>query len=127
MKFPTVIIVMMVLSFATCIVFPWWSIALAGFITILAIPLKPLQSFFAGFNALFVLWFLLCWWISSSNNHILAQRVSILILKVNSPFLLILFTAFIGGLVAGLGALTAGFLREIMYRQLPPKNIISGA
>lgn len=110
MRFLTAIIVMMVLGFATCIVFPWWSIALVGFITILAIPLRPLQSFFSGFIALFVLWFLLCWWISSSNNHILAQRVSLLILNISSPFLLILFTAFIGGVVTGLGALTASFV-----------------
>jgi hypothetical protein len=37
--------------------------------------------------------------------------VSLLILKMDNPFLLMFATAFIGGLVAGFGALTGSFLR----------------
>lgn len=111
MKFFAAIAVIIVLGFSGCLILPWWSIALAGFIAVLAIPLKPLRSFFAGFIAMFLLWFLLSWWISSSNGHILAQKVSLLVLKVNSPFLLMAITAFIGGLTTGLGALAGSFLR----------------
>lgn len=112
MKVLTAIILIMILSFAACLVLPWWSIALCSVITVLFIPLKPLYSFLAGFSSLFLLWLILSWWISSSNNHILAHRVSLLILKTDSPFLLIIFTAFIGGIVAGLAALSASFLRQ---------------
>ncbi|MEO7801514.1 MAG: hypothetical protein ABIR81_05925 [Ginsengibacter sp.] len=110
MKFFAVIVIIIVLGFAGCLILPWWSIALVGFITILLIPLTPLRSFSAGFIAIFILWFLSSLWISSNNNHILAQKVSLIILKMNSPFLLIFITAIIGGLIAGLGALSGSFL-----------------
>jgi hypothetical protein len=116
MKFFAAVVVMIILGFAGCLILPWWSIALTGFITVVVISLKPLQSFFAGFIALFFLWFLLSWWISSNNDHILAERVSLIVLKVNSPFLLIFFTASIGGLITGLGSLTGSFLRSAIQK-----------
>lgn len=124
MKFFAAIIVIMILSFAACLLLPWWSIALAAFITILALPLKPLLSFLAGFISLFVLWLLLCLWISANNDHILAHRVSLLILKTDSPFLLIIFTALTGGIVAGLGALSASFLRRPVYNLQREKPVV---
>ncbi len=115
MKFFAAVIVIMILSFAACLVLPWWSIALSAFITILVIPLKPLYSFLAGFSTLFILWLILSWWISCGNDHILAHKVSLLILKTDSPFLLIIFTALIGGIVAGLATLSASFLQQAAY------------
>lgn len=111
MKFIASIILTALLSFAACLYFPWWSIAVVAFVVIALIPQSPGKSFFAGFVALFLLWFGLSFWISNNNDHILAHKVSLLILKVDNPYLLILVTALIGALVAGLAATTAGFLR----------------
>jgi len=113
MKFIASIILIVLFSFLSCLYFPWWSIAIAAFIIALLIPQKPGISFLSGFLALFLLWGFLSVWISANNDQILAHRVSLLIFKTDSPFLLILVTALIGSLVAGFAALTASYVHEI--------------
>jgi hypothetical protein len=112
MKFTISLILTALLSFATCLFLPWWSIAIAAFIVALAIPNKPRVSFLSGFLALFLLWALLAVYISTNNNDLLAHKVSLLILKMDSPAILILITGLIGGLVAGFAALTASYIRK---------------
>jgi|SRR5690242_3575270 len=113
MKFFISIILIMLLSFTACLFLPWWSIAVVAFLISLLIKQTPLSSFFAGFIALFLLWGILCFWISSNNNDILAHRVSVLIFKNDNPFLLILVSALIGAVVAGFAALTASFIKPV--------------
>lgn len=115
MKFIVSIILIILLSFCACIFFPWWSIALVAFIVAALIPQTPFFTFLSGFIALFLLWGILTYWISSNNNHILAHRVSLLILKTDSPFLLIISSAIIGALVAGFAALTASYIRPVKF------------
>jgi len=110
MKFFVAIILTMLLSFASCLFFPWWSIAIVAFVVALLIRQTPVSSFFTGCLALFLLWGALSIWISEKNNDILAHRVSLLIFKSDSPFLLIVMTAVIGAVVAGFAALAASFL-----------------
>jgi hypothetical protein len=113
MKFLVALILILLFSFLAGLYFPWWSIAIVAFILSLLIPQKPWVSFLAGFLALFLLWGFLSVWISVSNGHILAHRVSLLIFKTDSPFLLILITTLIGALVAGFAALSASYIHEI--------------
>jgi hypothetical protein len=112
MKFLISIVLTALLSVAACLYLPWWSIAVVAFIVAAAIPQKPFASFLAGFIALFLLWGSLSWYISSNNNNLLAHKVSLLLLQTDSPVVLILITAFIGALVAGLGALSGSFVRK---------------
>jgi hypothetical protein len=112
MKFIVSIFLIALLSVAACLYLPWWSIAVVGFIVAASIPQKPLNAFLAGFIALLLLWGSLSWYISSNNNHLLAHKVSMIILKTDSPFLLISATAIIGALVGGLGALSGSYLRK---------------
>lgn len=98
------------LSFVACLYFPWWSVAIVAFIVSALIPQKPLISFLGGFIGLFLLWSILSFYISISNDHILAHRISLLILKSDSPYLLVLTTGLIGGIVAGFAALTGSFI-----------------
>ena len=116
MKFTISIILTILLSFCACLYFPWWSIAIVAFLVAALIPQTPFGSFVAGFIALFLLWGILCFWISTNNNDILAHRVSLLIFKTDNPFLLIISSALTGALVAGLAALTASYIRP----SLPP-------
>ena len=83
-----------------------------AFIIPVLIPQTHLASFISGFMALFLLWGIMSLWISTSNGNILAHRVSLLIFKTDSPFLLIFVTALIGAMVAGFAALTGSFLRK---------------
>jgi hypothetical protein len=117
MKFIISVILIMMLSFASCLYFPWWTIAIATFLVAAIVPLRALVAFIAGFIALFLLWGWLAWWISDSNEHILAHRVSLLILKKDNPMLLIFATALVGALVGGFAAMTGSLFRTIIYKE----------
>jgi hypothetical protein len=112
MKFIASLLLILLLSFLACLYFPWWSIAVVALLVSVLIPQNPRASFLCGFIALFLLWGVLSYWISANNNHVLAHRVSLLILKNDTPLLLIIITALIGALVGGLAALTGSFIRS---------------
>jgi hypothetical protein len=112
MKFIVSLIVTALLSFAVCLYFPWWSIAIVAFLVAALIPQSAGISFLTGFLSLFLLWGILSFLVSSGNQHILAHKMSLVMFKVDSVFLLILVTGLIGGLVAGFAALTGSFLRK---------------
>lgn len=98
------------LSFVACLYFPWWSIAIVAFIVSALIRQRPVISFLGGFVGLFLLWSILSFYISISNDHILAHRISPLIITNDSPFLLVLTTGLIGGIVGGFAALTGSYI-----------------
>ena len=112
MKFFVSLILTALLSFVACLYLPWWSIAIAAFIVAALIPQGAAKSFLTGFTALFLLWGGLSFWISNNNEHLLAHKVSMVLLKMDNPWVLILATAIIGALVAGFGALSGSFLRK---------------
>lgn len=112
MKFLISVVLIALLSVAACLYLPWWSIALVAFAVAAIVPQKPWASFLSGFTALFFLWGGLSFYLSSSNNHLLAGKISILLLQADSPNVLIAATAFVGALVAGLAALSGSFVRK---------------
>ena len=112
MKFISSLILTALLSFAACLFLPWFTIAIAAFIVAVLIPQHPGKAFLTGFLALLLLWGGLSFWISNNNEHLLAHKVSILILKVDNPFLLVFTTALIGALVASFAALSGSLLRK---------------
>lgn len=112
MKFTISFILTALLSFALCLFMPWWSIAIAAFAVAALIPQKPGKAFVTGFSALLLLWGGLSFWISNNNEHVLAHKVSQLILKMDNPFVLMTVTALIGALVAGFAALAGSYLRK---------------
>jgi hypothetical protein len=111
MKFFSVIILTALLSFAAGFVFPWWAVAPLAFVVALVIPQKPGFAFLSAFLALFFLWGGLASYIDVKNSHILAGKIAELFFGKPSHYLLIALTAFAGGLVAGLSALTAALIR----------------
>lgn len=113
MKFIITIALTALLSFAVCIYLPWWSIAIVAFIVAAVIPQAPFRSFVSGFVALFLLWGFLAFYISNNNDNLLAHKVSVIILKTDSPFGIIIITAFVGALVAAFAALAGSYLRAL--------------
>lgn len=112
MKFLVSTVLISLMSLITCIYLPWWSIAIVSLLVAVILHQKPLWSFLAGFCALFLLWGFLALKISSDNDHILAHRMSLVIIKSDSPFVLVVITALTGALVAGFGALAGSYLRK---------------
>lgn len=113
MKFIASLFLISLLSFVSCIYFPWWSISIVSFAVGLLMPQKPLLSFLTAFLSIFILWFGLVFWISQQNGDILAHKVSLLIIKKDSPIALMLITACMGAFVAGFSALSGALLRKI--------------
>lgn len=113
-KFFVSLILMAGLSFAACLYLPWWSIAIVCFIVAALIKQRTWLAFLCGFLSLFLLWAGLSFWLSSNNNHVLAHKVSVLILKKDNPDLLIIITGMIGAVVAGFAAVTGSILRSMI-------------
>jgi hypothetical protein len=112
MKLTVAIILIAILSFVGGLYFPWWSIAVASFVSVLLIPLRSTRAFLAGFLGVFILWSLLALWIDVKNQGILSTKVAQIFPLGGSSFLIILVTAIIGALVGGLAALSASYLRR---------------
>ena len=94
--------------------FPWWSFAITTCAVFIAIPQHPGKSFLAGFVAVFCLWLVLAFKIDMANEHLLSKKVAG-ILPLNGNYnLLILISSIVGGLVAGMSALTGSLLRKAM-------------
>src|SRR6476660_8137048 len=115
-KFLVSLILMAALSFAACLYLPWWSIAIVCFVVAALIKQRSGLAFLCGFLSLFLLWGGLSFWLSHNNNHVLAHKVSLLILKTDNPDLLIIITGMIGAVVAGFAAVSGSILRS-MIRQ----------
>ena len=114
MKFIISILLIALLSYV-CGVFelPWWSIAVAAFLVSMFIQQKPGRSFFSGFIALLLLWGGLAWFIDVRNEHILSSKMAEILPLQGKYILLILVTAIIGALVAGLAALSGSLIRSL--------------
>ena len=112
MKFTTSLILMAFLGFVSCLYFPWWSIAVVCFLVSVLINQRAGAAWLCGFLAMFLLWGGLAFWISNTNNHILAHRISHLVLKKDDPFMLIGLTGLIGAVVGGFASLAGSLLRK---------------
>lgn len=112
MKFFLAFILTALFAFAVGLYLPWWSLAITSFIVALVIPQSAGKAFLAAFFAVFILWSYMAFVLSNANGHLLAHRVSMLILKTDSPFMIILVSGLIGGIVAAFAALSGNLLRR---------------
>ena len=113
MKFFLSLILMAALSFAACLYMDWWSIAIVCFLVALMIRQRPGLAFLAGFLALFILWAGLSYSISTNNEHLLAHKISVILLKKDNPMMLVLATGLIGALVGAFAALSGSIMRSL--------------
>ncbi len=114
MKFLSAIILTALLSFTVGLftVLPWYTFVFCALAVAVAIHQKPFKAFAAGFIALVVLWCILAIIKDVANEHILSIKVAQILPLKGNYILLIIVTGFIGGLVAGFGALTGSYLRK---------------
>lgn len=105
------ILLIAIIAFFAGLYFAWWTVAVAAFIVVLFLPLRPAAAFVAGFMAVFLLWVVLAALINTANDGILASRIGQLLNTGRNPFVLILVTGLTGGIVGGLSALSASYIR----------------
>ncbi len=113
-KFIIAIILTALLSFAIGMFqsLPWWLFVFCALVVAIAIPQKPWKAFLSGFIALFLLWAVMAFMLDKANEHILAKKVAQILPLGGSYIALILITGLVGGLVAGLAALTGSYARK---------------
>lgn len=114
MKFIVSTILTALLTYALGFFLPWWSVAIAAGLVAFFVHQKAGWAFLSGFLGIGLLWFVLSFVISAQNEGILANRISELILKKQSPTNLMALTAVIGALVGGFGALTGSLLKGVL-------------
>jgi cbb3-type cytochrome oxidase subunit 1 len=114
MKFIIALILTALLSFAGALFFPWWIIAVTSFIVAFFVHQKTYKAFLSGFLALFALWGLQSFFIDQANDHLLATKIASVLPLGGSYLVLILVTAFIGALVAGMAALSGSLGRSLL-------------
>jgi hypothetical protein len=117
MKFLTYIGITIVAALGLTVLLPWWSAALAGFISGFFFSQSGGKNFLAGFIALFLVWAGLAWWIASGTDSLLPQRIAeIFMIGSLGPMGIIAVTGLIGGLTGGLGAWAGGNLRKLFAK-----------
>lgn len=91
---------------------PWWMFSITTFIVFVSIPQTASKSFVVGFATIFVLWLLLAAKLDFDNDHLLSKKVADILMLKGNYWLLLLITAFVGALVAGMSALTGSLARS---------------
>jgi hypothetical protein len=103
--------IILILSLIVSFVLPWWIVALISFLAALFIAKSSAHAFWSAFVAIFIVWVVMALFKSIPNDNILATRVSHLF-HLPHWSLLLLVTAIIGGLVAGMSALSGQLLKR---------------
>ncbi|GDX43620.1 hypothetical protein LBMAG23_05970 [Bacteroidota bacterium] len=116
MKFLVSIIISALLSYALGLFLPWWSVMIVGLCIGFFIPQKRIMCFLSVFIGVALFWGCFAFFISNANDHILAKRVAVLVIKKSDPMLLVLTTAMIGGISAGVAAFTGRSL-AILFKK----------
>lgn len=83
---------------------PWWSVLIPSVLLGAWLLDKSFYAFLIGFSAAGAAWFVQALYIHIANNAILSTRVAET-LSVGSPWVLLLITFVIGGILGGLGTL----------------------
>ncbi|MEY2836418.1 MAG: hypothetical protein RLZZ557_2080 [Bacteroidota bacterium] len=106
MKFIISTLLSGMLYFSLGLFLPWWSAFVAGLLIGLFMQQSLAGSFFAVLAGVFITTICYTYFTSISNDHILANRISMMILKEESPLGLIAISAAISSLSAATAALS---------------------
>ncbi|MBK7560759.1 MAG: hypothetical protein IPP43_08485 [Chitinophagaceae bacterium] len=112
MKFLVAILLTALLAFISGLFLPWWGMALTSLGVAVLVHQKAGKAFLAGLLGVFLLWAGLAWWIDMKNNGVLSKKIATVLPLGGNSLVLILVTGIIGGLVAGMAAMSGSFLRS---------------
>ncbi len=104
---------LLLLGFALQLVLPWWILVVVSFVLAFWLAHKAGAAFLAGFGGIALGWLGLSLFYHLRNDGLLTSRVATLF-TLPQPWLLLLVTAIVGGLVGGLAALTGFYCRKAL-------------
>lgn len=95
---------------------PWWIVCLVAFVLCVLRARSAGQAFSHAFAAIFLLWGLVALYKTVQNENLLASRVGEMFMMnfTNNWIVMVLVTALIGGLVAGISGLAGFFTRSAL-------------
>ena len=100
---------------------PWWTVvpiaAIAGWL----FPLSAGKNFSAAFVAGALLWFANAFLLNAANEGMLSAKVGILFQGLKGWHLLAV-TGVLGGILAGFGAMTGRFARDVFVGSKPKRQ-----
>jgi hypothetical protein len=112
MKFLVAVVLTALLAFISGLFLPWWGIAITSLLVAVLVHQQAGKAFLAGLLGVFLLWGGLACWIDSKNDGVLSKKIAAVLPLGGNAILLILVTGMIGGLVAGMAAMSGSFLRS---------------
>lgn len=102
------------------LVFPWWSVVPLCLALAAGLRVSGRGAFLAGLLGVGLSWWLPAVWLNTHGAHVLATRVATLLPLGGQPWLLVLLSGVLAGLVGGLAALSGALLR----RAATPRNAV---
>ena len=114
-RFIIQLIVVVILSYASQWVLPWWGVMVGAGLATIFVYNKGFSSFLAGFIGVGGLWFVLAYLINEANHSVLGTRVAELF-QLSSGMQIVLITALLGAILGGLSGLTGNYFIAIFKR-----------
>lgn len=99
---------------------PWWAAAPIGGLAGWLFPQPAAKSWLTGFAGGFLLWLLPATWFDMANAGIMSGRIGALFMGLPGTAL-VLLTGLLGGLLAGFGALTGRWARDLVRQPAKPR------
>lgn len=95
---------------------PWWTCILVAMVVEMLLGRKDGTSFFSGFYGVALPWMALSAYIDVTSDSLLTLQVLRLFKLPEFSVVLIIITGLLGGLVAGLGSVTGGWIRTAIHK-----------
>jgi hypothetical protein len=105
-------IIIFILTGLSQLVAPWWIVALVPFLVNVWRPSSRIRAFWVSFAAISLLWFSYGLYLHINSEGALSNRVAE-IFSLPGGFVLLILTALMGGLVAGVAGLAGLFLNQV--------------
>lgn len=106
MKFLSATLLSGILFYTMGLFLPWWGSFVVGVIVGMLMHQNYFLSFLSVFTGVLLVGLGYIFYVSIQNDHILAKRISLMIIKEESPVLLIIISSLISALTAGISSIT---------------------
>lgn len=92
---------------------PWYMVAIVPFIICSTFQGKPVADFLFTLLTVFILWFLVALFKDFRNQSLLSFKIAGMF-HLHSTYLLIIVCSLTGAVIAGLGALSGNYFRDLL-------------
>ena len=107
-----------ILALLLSLLLPWWSVFIPGLILGAILGRSGSHAFGWGFAGIGLLWLIQTLYIEIENGGVLTARIAELF-SLPAPFLIIIATFLVGGLIGGFTSLTGYYSQNFLLRSNP--------